>query len=153
VQDGGDGPVPLSLRAEYKNRSETSPRKRLGESGGERERGETHRGGVEEGEASRAPRRAEAWVDGGIAVEVRAAAELLLVHLPRAHADCRRGLCRRRRSCSGVVVGLRVGLRALESPAPVGSRGLATVEKKKYVTVRGHHTPAQKIVLSADTRT
>jgi hypothetical protein len=33
VQDGGDGPVPLSLRAEHKNKSEKSPRKGLEESG------------------------------------------------------------------------------------------------------------------------
>ena len=47
--------------------------------------GEAHGGGVEEREASRAAGRAEAGVDGGVAVEVRAAAELLLVHLPRSH--------------------------------------------------------------------
>lgn len=33
MQDGGDGPVPLSLRAEHKNKSEKSPRKGLEESG------------------------------------------------------------------------------------------------------------------------
>ena len=42
-------------------------------------------GGIEEGEAARAAGGAEAGVDGGVAVEVRAAAELLLVHLPRPH--------------------------------------------------------------------
>jgi hypothetical protein len=42
-------------------------------------------GGVEEGEAARAAGGAEAGVDGGVAVEVRAAAELLLVHLPCPH--------------------------------------------------------------------
>lgn len=58
VQDGGDGPVALSGVG----------------------------GGVEQGEAARAAGGAEAGVDGGVAVEVRAAAELLLVHLPRPHA-------------------------------------------------------------------
>lgn len=42
-------------------------------------------GGVEEGEAAGAAGGAEAGVDGRVAVEMRAAAELLLVHLPRPH--------------------------------------------------------------------
>lgn len=86
VQDGGDGPVPLSLRrrTEERVRINTMNDEGRGEEGSGRE--ETHSGGVEEGEASRAAGRAEAGVDGGVAVEVRAAAELLLVHLPRPHA-------------------------------------------------------------------
>jgi hypothetical protein len=91
VQDGGDGPVPFSLRRPTTRREhdpvriseqiaafETGEGKRRGE--------ETHGGGVEEREASRAPGRAEPWVDGGVAVEVRAAAKLLLVYFARAHA-------------------------------------------------------------------
>jgi hypothetical protein len=75
-------------------------------------------------------------------VEVRAAPELLLVHLPRAHADCRRGLCRRRRSCSGVGrsgpraallgCGLARGFWTLQLPL---DRGAWRLKKKMYGTV------------------
>jgi len=75
VQDGGDGPVPLSG------------------------------GGVEEREASRAAGRAEAGVDGGVAVEVRAAAELLLVHLPRSHGGGE--------GCAAAAAAVRKGSRGL----------------------------------------
>lgn len=61
VEHGGDGPVALS-------------------------------GGVggEEREAARAAGGAEAGVHGGVAVEVRAATQLLLVHLPGPHGGRRR---------------------------------------------------------------
>jgi len=42
-------------------------------------------GRAEEGETARAAGGAEARVDGGVTVEVRAAAELLFIHLPCPH--------------------------------------------------------------------
>ena len=42
-------------------------------------------GRAEEGETMRAAGGAEARVDGGVTVEVRAAAELLFIHLPCPH--------------------------------------------------------------------
>ena len=75
---------PSPCAAEQKNGVRWNTTKE-GRAGRNRGGGETHGGGVEEREASRAAGRAEAGVDGGVAVEVRAAAELLLVHLPRSH--------------------------------------------------------------------
>lgn len=65
------------------------------------ERREAYGGvGGEEREAARAAGGAEAGVHGGVAVEVRAATQLLLVHLPGPH-----GGRRRRRRCEGRAVG------------------------------------------------
>jgi hypothetical protein len=48
-------------------------------------------GRVEEGETARAAGGAKARVDGGVAVEVRAASELLFIHLPCPHGHWRLG--------------------------------------------------------------
>lgn len=100
MQDGGDGPVALSLRrrrrkeqsARIKEQCSDTREGRGGEESGEEGEESTYgAAGIEEGEAAGAAGGAEAGVDGGVAVEVRAAAELLLVHLPRPHAGGRFG--------------------------------------------------------------
>jgi hypothetical protein len=94
VQDGGDGPVALPLRSRTRKVHKQPVRANSGidergRAGGGWKGGLRSSygvgGGVEEGEAARAAGGAEAGVDGGVAVEVRAAAELLLVHLPCPH--------------------------------------------------------------------
>jgi hypothetical protein len=62
VQDGGDGPVPLSLRSRIEERGQKERRELTAGRNQERKGGwgETHRCGVKEGEASRAAGRAEA---------------------------------------------------------------------------------------------
>lgn len=154
VQDGGDGPVPLSLRAEYKNRSETLPRKRLEESGEERTgtgerrtavglRRERHRG--HRGEPRPGLMVGSRWR----CAPLRSFSSYTSrVPMPIAGEGCAAAAAPARGSLLGC--GLGCGLWTRQLPL---DRGAWRLWKKNVCDGARPHTPAQKFVLSADTHT